>query len=251
MNIPNPSLQTPVQPPKALTIDPVITLFKNKRNTLTSLLPKDVDPNRLINIIGNEVSRNHKLLQCTPSSVLSSTIMAVQLGLDVGHASGQSYLIPFKQTCTFILGYKGMIRLLYRGSNATVCAHAVFQNDEFDHQYGTDPYIHHKPAPENRGPFTHAYAVCKKFEEFKVLSKETIDGIKKNTDIWRDRYNEMAKKTAIRALCKYLPMNAEIQKAIHYDEMGEAGNQGEVFGKILDPEMPPTPNEQDRNALGV
>jgi len=49
-----------------------------------------------------------KLKQCTPSSVYISALRAASLRLSVDPATGQAYLIPYKDKATLIVGYKGL-----------------------------------------------------------------------------------------------------------------------------------------------
>jgi hypothetical protein len=44
---------------------------------------------------------------------------AAQLGLEPG-INGQGYLIPYKGTCTFVPGWKGLVDLVARSGRATV-----------------------------------------------------------------------------------------------------------------------------------
>ncbi|WVD66337.1 recombinase RecT [Orbus sturtevantii] len=64
--------------------------------------------------------------------------------------------------------------------------------------------------------------------QFEVMTKSQIDKVKETSkagDIgpWKTYYEEMAKKTVIRRLFKYLPASIEIQKAVVLDEKAEAG----------------------------
>lgn len=62
--------------------------------------------------------------------------------------------------------------------------------------------------------------------QFRVLDREDIDRIKnysKTNNIWNDHFEEMAKKTAIRALFKYLPVNTEYLEAVIREEHSELG----------------------------
>ena len=42
---------------------------------------------------------------------------------------------------------------------------------------------------------------------------------------WRDHFDEMAKKTCIRKLCKYLPMSDTVMNAVAIDEAAESGGE--------------------------
>jgi len=70
---------------------------------------------------------------------------------------------------------------------------------------------------------------------FEVMYKADIEAIRtrsraKDDGPWITDYDEMARKTVIRRLCKYLPMNPEYQNLVTRDEYHEAG----VLGQYID-----------------
>jgi recombination protein RecT len=155
---------------------------------------------------------------------------------------GHGYILPYKKTAVFIPGYKGLLDLARRsGEISWVQAHVVYENDEFHYTYGADPTITHVPARikgEEPGPMTAAYGIAK-FKsgevQFEVMHKDEIEAIRKrsraaNDGPWVTDYDEMARKTVIRRLCKFLPMNPEYQLMVARDEYAEAG----VLGKYID-----------------
>lgn len=113
----------------------------------------------------------------------------------------------------------------------SINAYAVYSDDEFNYQLGLNPNIHHVPLSKNRSEktLTHVYAVANLKDggvQFRVLDREDIDRIKnysKTNNIWNDHFEEMAKKTAIRALFKYLPVNTEYLEAVIREEHSELG----------------------------
>lgn len=60
------------------------------------------------------VSQNDRLMACTPGSIIYSALRAAGLQLSVDPSLGHAYLVPYKNTCTFITGYKGYINLALR-----------------------------------------------------------------------------------------------------------------------------------------
>ena len=79
--------------------------------------------------------------------------------------------------------------------------------------------------------------------QFEVMSRAQVDAIRAqskagNSGPWQTHYEEMAKKTVIRRLFKYLPVSIEIQKAVGLDEQAEAGidqqNAAFAYGEIIE-----------------
>lgn len=60
------------------------------------------------------VSQNDRLMACTPGSIIHSALRAAGLQLSVDPSLGHAYLVPYKDTCTFITGYKGYKNLALR-----------------------------------------------------------------------------------------------------------------------------------------
>lgn len=179
-----------------------------------------------------------KLLECTPESLFGATIMAAQMGLMLGGALGQAYLIPFKRRATLVPGYKGLIQLVNRsGRVGVISAMTVYDKDGFKRMAGTTPGLLHEPydyktLEEVKGRQSMAYyAVCqtKNGCPYHYMTKAECEYHRERFALarpgpWWDHFDAMSMKTCIRYLCKYLPMSAEVQTAIYMDEMAETDN---------------------------
>lgn len=210
----------------------VSQLLEKMKPQMTHALPAHMTADRMCRIALTELRKNPKLLECDPMSFVGSVMVCASLGLEIG-ALGQAYLIPYKSECTFILGYKGMIELARRsGQIVSIAAHCVYEKDKFEYEYGLEDKLSHKPALGHRGPMVAVYAVAKLKDggyQFEVMSREDIDYIRTtkskggNFGPWKTDFDEMARKTVIRRLFKYLPCSIEMAKAISYEEQNEVG----------------------------
>ncbi|WP_077616911.1 recombination protein RecT [Caenibacillus caldisaponilyticus] len=196
-------------------------------------LPKHMDPDRMARIALTTIRTNPKLLEASVPSLLGAVMQAAQLGLEPG-LIGHCYLVPFKNGKTgqtdvqFIIGYKGMIDLARRsGQIQNIYAHAVYEKDEFEYELGLEPKLKHKPSMEaDRGEMIGVYAVAHFKDggyQFEFMPKEEIEKRRRrskaaNNGPWVTDYEEMAKKTVIRHMWKYLPISVEIQQAAAHDE---------------------------------
>lgn len=150
-------------------------------------------------------------------------------------------LLPFgngkdkqgRPNAQLIIGYRGMIDLARRsGQIVSLSAYCVHEQDTFNYKLGLDPDIEHIPASvADRGKVTHVYAVAKLKGggvQFEVLSRAEIEAIRStskagNSGPWKDHWEEMAKKSAIRRLFKYLPVSIEAVRAVEIDEKSDRG----------------------------
>lgn len=212
----------------------IAAYLKKMGPEIEKALPKHMDADRMARIALTTIRTNPKLLECSVPSLLGAVMQAAQLGLEPG-LIGHCYLVPFKNGKTgqsevqFIIGYKGMIDLARRsGQIENIYAHAVYSNDEFDYELGLEPKLKHKPYMNgDRGEFIGVYAVAH-FKgggyQFEFMPKEEIEKRRKrskaaNNGPWVTDYEEMAKKTVIRHMWKYLPISIEIQQQAAQDEV--------------------------------
>ncbi|MED0759167.1 recombinase RecT, partial [Aneurinibacillus thermoaerophilus] len=140
---------------------------------------------------------------------------------------GHCYIIPYGREAQFIIGYKGMIDLARRsGQIEQIYAHAVYEADHFEYELGLHPKLVHKPATGRRGAIQYVYAVAH-FKgggyQFEVMDMEEIERRRQRSKAakngpWVTDFEEMAKKTVIRHMWKYLPISIEIQQMAAQDE---------------------------------
>lgn len=189
--------------------------------------------------------KNPKLLECKASTVVSSLTQAAQLGFtDVSGTLGQAYLVPYKDQCQLIIGYRGMLDLARRsGEIESVTARAVFQGDHFEIEYGDNERFSHRPEADDESPekLIGAYVIAK----FKgggihrtFMSRKQIERVMTKSQSrgqygpWKDHFIEMALKTVIRRAFKYWPMSLELQGRIQEMAIDET-NRG-VVGDLMD-----------------
>lgn len=217
--------------------------FKNQLLcAIPTSLGKYLTPDRICRLIFTEFKTNPMLLQCTQPSLFGCIIRSAQLGLEPGNGLGHAYLIPFSnrkkntKECTLIIGYRGLLDLARRsGKLISISAQVIYEKDIFEFEYGLNQKLKHIPAQGDRGKMIGAYAIAHLKEEgiqFEVMWKEEIDKIKASSQSasssyspWHTHYDEMARKTLIRRIFKYLPSSIEMQEAVILDENADVGIQ--------------------------
>lgn len=229
--------------PARQTVEPTTTLgqlIAQNQKAIASVLPKHVTPERIARLALAEGRRNPKLLEADAGTFIGALIQAASLGLEPG-AAGMCYLIPRYNKYTRLnevqmqIGYKGLMKLARNsGEVGSIMAELVCDGDEFAYMLGTAPFLKHRPSTDSdRGQPTHVYAVAHLHKsddwQFAVMTVAEVEGIRGRANEqgfspWKTDWDEMAKKTVIRRLCKYLPMSVEIMGAIGHEEAAETGN---------------------------
>lgn len=207
-------------------------------------LPKHMSVDRMGRLALTAFSTNKQLQACKTDSILASLMTATQLGLEPG-INGQGYLIPYKDTCTFVPGWKGLVDLVSRAGRATVWTGAVYAGDQFDYQLGDEPFCRHKPG-DSEGAFTHVYAIGRvKDAQMPVIEVWTRGKVKKHLD----QYNKVggrhyalasesnmemyARKVALLQVLKYMPSSIELSNAIAVSHAAEAGQGAVIEGDFV------------------
>lgn len=200
-------------------------LAKNMKQ-IGSIVASTVTPEKMARIALNELRNNKTLLNAAiskPDTFVNAVMQASHLGLEIGGALGQAYLVPFKGSVTMMPGYRGLLSLARRSGQVTsINAEIVYENDTFDLSLGIEITVLHKPFLKgDRGDPILAYMVAH-FKDgghhFEWMTIEEVEKVRNrspaaNSGPWITDYPQMVKKTVIRRGWKYLPMSVEMQNA--------------------------------------
>lgn len=235
---------TRAQPPAAQQPMTVQGLLESQKKQIALALPSHMKPDRMLRIALTEIRKNPALGECDPLSFLGAIIQSAQLGLEPGNALGHAYLVPYWnkkkgiREVQLIPGYRGFIDLARRsGQIMSISARVVHENDLFEYEYGLEEKLKHVPAKEDAGELVSAYAVAKLKDggyQFEIMSRDQIDAISTGTEIWRQHYDEMARKTVVRRLFKYLPVSIELAHAFELADREETGESQDNERILLD-----------------
>jgi len=224
--------------PSLGTVSVAKQLFSECTPQIVERLPQHLKPSagNMIAMALTAIQRTPKLLDCTPLSVLQTMITCSELGLNLNPAFGEVYAVPYKNICTPILGYRGLMKLCEQSTDVRINAANVYEADEFDYVLGTDERITHRPSLDgNPGPWKCAYAVGRYTDgtskvyvltpkEAAKVQEEAIRKAGSRSTEWRHggpNVDGMRLKTAVRRLCKLLSMSPEVMRAIEMDEEAE------------------------------
>lgn len=224
-------------PARASNAPAPIQFIEHHKAGFEDLFPSKENAKRFLDAVKMEVYKNKYLWSCKPASVYAAVKEAATLQLQPG-LLGQAYLIPYKDMCQFQIGYKGYIDLARRsGDLVSLVAEAVYENDTFDCELGSNPNVKHVPylGIEGRGDPVAYYAIAQtrhpgsehieqhimlmtvaQITEHRDKFSQSVKS--KRSSPWDASFDEMAKKTVIKRLMKYLPLSIDDQRSISIDE---------------------------------
>lgn len=208
------------------------SMLRQRIEMVAEILPQHITPERMLRVMFFAMTKNPRIGDCTPASIMESMVTCSEYGLEPG-PQGHVYLIPrmisFKDAggqwrkelrCTVQVGWRGLAELAWRSGalQAPPQAHPIHERDEWSYELGLAPNLTHRPALENRGKVVAAYAVAwlKGADRpvWRILGRHDLDRRAavgdSNSKARKDWGPEMDAKTAMRALCtKDLPMSPE------------------------------------------
>lgn len=218
-------------------------MTSNKKE-FESVLPSHISFEKFQRVVMTAVTQNPDLMTANRQSLLFSATKCATDGLlpdgreaafvifnskDGKDEHGKDKWIKKVQYMPMWFGLLKKIRQSKELSS--VVAHVVYQIEIdkklFSYVLGDDERIEHQPyiGSEPRGKIAAAYAIARlkdgtvirevmTFEEIEKIRSVSKSGADSKTKgpigIWRDWYEEMARKTVFRRLAKWLPQSTEI-----------------------------------------
>jgi recombination protein RecT len=210
-------------------------LVRRMEPEIKKALPRGagLDPERISRVALTVLRQTPALQNCDPYSFLGALMVSAQLGLEPGPL-GLFYLVPFGRTVTPIIGYQGMIELARRSGlvkdiYAEIVTGRELSEGKFRRTAGLDRRIEHEPVDfdddgqpvDRESDVVGVYAVAKLTTgeaPFEFLTVPQVEAHRARSKAgkngpWVTDWIPMAKKTAIRALFKWLPKTVEAAHA--------------------------------------
>lgn len=211
-----------------------LLMHENTQAKIAMVAPQHLTPERIVRIAMTSIQRNPKLADCTPQSLLGALLTCTQIGLEPDSVAQFAHLIPFKDQCTLIIGYKGLKVLAERHPEVRRIEppQLVYEKDEYTYERGLTPRLEHRPLNKpDRGEVVAVYVIARLADgttEFEWMWRQDVEIIQRRSKAskdgpWVTDWNEMARKTVLRRLCKHLPSSAELSTAVAINERAEVG----------------------------
>lgn len=223
------------------------------REQLQMALPRQIDLDKFLRVAITAIQQNPDLLKQDRTSLYAAVMTAAQLGLLPDYQLGECYFIPRKGKVYCDPGYRGLIKLARQGDIGHVEAELIYDHDRVEYLLGDNSRLSIEVNWRDRGELVGGYAIAKYRDGAicarHVMMKDEIDEIRVRSQnasgpAWTKDYTEMARKTLVRRLSKYLPLSVDAQRGFSmselHDEMGRPSNviEGTV---VADDDEPVTP----------
>ena len=183
-------------------------------------LPKDFNKTRFVQNSLAVLNEKPELAKINKNQLMLGLLKGAYLGLDFHNK--ECYLIAYGNSVQFQTDYKGEIKFTKRYSIRPIkdiYAKVVRDGDEFEEKIiDGQASVNFKPKAFNNGAILGAFAVCL-FEDggmiYETMSKDDIENVRTsysksaNSKAWKNSFDEMAKKTVLRRLCKHIDCDFE------------------------------------------
>lgn len=201
-------------------------------------LPRHVDSDRFVRTVLTALNKNPKLQSCSQASFFNAMLDCAEIGLQPN--GRDAHLVPYGNTATFLIDYKGLVKLVFRsGKVSSISCDVVFTGDLYD--FESNKHVPHgwrtdAAKPEDRGTPVGAWCKVEMKDGSRHVERMTFDEIESirkrsragSSGPWKTDWSEMAKKTVFRRASKWLPTTPELEKALEKD--------GDVL-KSVEPEL--------------
>ena len=187
-------------------------------------LPKNFNRQRFVQNCLTVMNEKPELAKLNRAEVIQGLCKAAFLGLDF--INKECYLIPYGNTVQFQTDYKGEIKFVKNYSIRhikDIYAKVVRTGDFFEERIlDGKPSVDFKPLPFNNGDIIGAFAVVLYEDggmEYETMSTQDINSVRNNyskasqSKAWKYSFDEMAKKTVLRRLCKHIETDFESVEA--------------------------------------
>ena len=224
-----------------------------RSDDFAAALPAHIPSEKFQRILITAISNSPELLKAmneNPRSVFNAATKAAQDGLIpdgreaalVVFNSKDRQTNTWKASAVYMPMVYGLMKKVRQSGDVSAIyePQVVYENDRFEYELGFEPKLSHTPLMRgNRGQALGAYAIAILDDKHKTkvsvfLTYEEIEKIRnvskaKDNGPWKDWWEEMAKKSAMRRLCKYLPSSTDLDAAFTRDE---SYNPHEIIGDI-------------------
>lgn len=196
-----------------------------------AVLPPQIPTERFVRTAITAIGMQPDLLRTDRRSLMGACMKAAQDGLLPD--GREAALVIFKGKAQYLPMVAGLLKKARQsGQISSISAHVVYQHDQFDYELGDNERIHHKPMiTGERGRPIAVYAIARTTDGGayrEVMSVAQVEKVRAssraaNAGPWSTWWDEMARKTVIRRLAKYMPSSTDLDQLLQRDNETDAG----------------------------
>ena len=196
----------------------------DKLVSIQKALPKSFNRERFVQNALTVMNEKPELAKINRAMVIQGLCKGAYLGLDF--MNKECYLIPYGNSVQFQTDYKGDCKFVKRYAIRPILdvfAKVVREGDFFEEGViDNHPTVNFKPQPFSNKPIVGAFAIVLYKDggmEYEAMSTEDIQSVRNNyskasnSKAWKYSFDEMAKKTVLRRLCKHIETDFESVEA--------------------------------------
>lgn len=230
---------------------------------LDRVLPKHMSSERMARLLLTAFSTTPALRECTFKSLAASLMTAGHLGLEPG-VNGAGFLVPYKTTCNFVPGWKGLVDLVSRSGRGTVYTGVIYSDQKYTFTDGArrDLVVHNESSLDDFSEATHVYAIgWVKDSAMPIIDLWSTAKVFKH----RDRYNKVgqkhysyknpemyARKEPLLQILKYMPSSVELSNAISLTHLVDNGSAASIIEGVVVPDAPDDePQKQEPRTIAT
>lgn len=201
----------------------------------SKVLPAFLKSDRFGRVAKTAMILNPAIAGTTDESFIQCLLQLASFGLECD--GRHAHLIPFKQKCTLVVDYKGLIAMAYRsGLVKSIVGEVVYENDEFVENLGRVQVFRPLRTGDRGEPilvFTHV-EMTDGAESCEIMSKTDVFAIRdqysqgykrdlgnnRTDSMWSAEFpvqGEAWKKTCFRRHSKWLPLSSDFRDAVDRD----------------------------------
>lgn len=203
---------------KLLSSDKAVERFERTLLTTVALNPSLLETDRA-SLIGSIMKSAEDNLSCDNREAMLNVYNCKVKGVD-----GKEQWVKKAQYVPMV---RGLMKKMRDGGAVSIIASVVRHKDLFKYVKGDEERIVHEPFLDGpAGEVIFAYAIVKMDNGEvirEVMNRQDIDRVRscskaKDNGPWKDWFDEMARKTVLRRLSKYLPNSRELEKMLEHDD---------------------------------
>ena len=188
-------------------------------------LPKNFNRERFVQNSLAVLNDNPALTKINKAELIQGLCKGAFLGLDF--MNKECYLIPYGSKIQFQTDYKGDCKFVKKYAIRPILdvfAKVVREGDFFEEGIvDNHPVVNFKPLPFSNKKIVGAFAIVLYKDggmEYEAMSTEDVQSVRNNyskasnSKAWQCSFDEMAKKTVLRRLCKHIETDFESTEAI-------------------------------------